>query len=120
MGMYTKLEYSLTLKNNDNLLELLNWLKEPYESEDSYSYKSFPEYYSHHKFFSFGRKGWFSDLTFKMKDDIICVKGCAELKNYEGQIENLFEMLKPDIINGYYKSRYEESWSWYYHTEGED
>jgi hypothetical protein len=117
MGMYTKLKYSLLLKELDaEGVELLEWLQKPY-IEGSVEYKPFPSKYTNYAFFSKGRKGWFTDLQFtKLKEDYT-VKGWAELKNYESQIGNLFEMLAPLIVSGEYHSLYEEFDTWYDHIK---
>jgi hypothetical protein len=118
MGMYTKLKYSLLLKELDaEDIELLEWLQKPY-IEGSVGYKPFPSSkYMNYTFFSKGRKGWFTDSQFTKLKEGYTVNGEAELKNYDFQIQNLFEMLSPLIVSGEYLSLYEEFDTWHDHIK---
>jgi len=116
MGMYTELKYDLVLQKDTNLIELIEWLKEPHSESEHFTYKIYPPHFKDYKFFNNGRKGWFTSVQMiEAEDDLLHVKGTAELKNYESQIENLFEMFEPYIISGEYKSLYEEFDEWYDH-----
>lgn len=119
VGMYTELEYKLELRSDEHLLELLHWLKFPWVSEDGYDCKPYPEFFANHKFFSKGRKWWFRHMSIYELESSILIEGSAELKDYENQIDNLFDMIKPFIIEGYYKSLYEEDWEWEHYIKQE-
>jgi len=120
MGMYTELKVDLVLQGvSEQDLELFDWLQDPYKSVESFDYKVYPVKYKDSEFFSCGRKSWFTGLSLsEVEDNLFTLKGGAELKNYESQIENLYEMIEHLVLHGSYKSLYEEHDNYFEHTEG--
>lgn len=120
MGMYTKLDCDLVLQGlGKEDLELFVWLENPYKEDEKFPYKDFPQKYKDSTFFSKGRKSWFTDLKLERCEVGYTLKGSAELKNYESQIENLYLMIEPLVLSGTYKSLYEDCMDWYDHILGE-
>lgn len=108
MGMYTQLDAQLKLKNCEEIQELLFWAMSEYDDSVINKLAGF-------EFFKEQRRHWFNFNIVKEDSECVEVTIESELKNYEQEIQKLLVVLKPHIIEGHYKSLYEEHIVWFDH-----
>lgn len=111
MGMYTQLDAQLKLKNCEETGELLLWALSDYDNIIINKLSSFA-------FFEEERRYWFHFNIIDKTKEYTEVTIHADLKNYEQEIQKLLDILKPLIIDGYYKSLYESHELWFDHLTG--
>lgn len=109
MGMYTELRADLRLKHGTTTQYLLDWLAD----NDC----ELPSQIRSYDFFSCSRKNWFHIKHGPCEtNEGVQVSIRAELKNYESEIEKLYEIIKPLYISGTYHSLYEGHLLWFDHV----
>lgn len=112
MGVYTELVADVVLKDCDDTKALINWLNEDIDGELPVSMKDA-------EFFGCDRAHFFRvDDGPVTKSTGLYVSIRAELKNYESEIEKLWNVVKPLYVSGCFRSLYEEHILWFDHTKG--